>query len=141
MASYPPYSDHDFPARCAAQVKGSAIAQLNGPIGALWPAVVTGHGFQWGCLIDPQGGSGQQRFDSQYWRANVDPSERYVLSVVGSSAYRLKSDGSGFSNLYLAGDWLKTGLDAGCVEAAVMGGMQASRAISGWPQVIKGEDW
>jgi predicted NAD/FAD-dependent oxidoreductase len=49
---------------------------------------------------------------------------------------RLTSAGSGLANLFLAGDWLRTGLDAGCVEAAVMGGMQASRAISGYPADI-----
>lgn len=69
----------------------------------------------------------------------VDPSDCYVLSVAGSAQYRLPSDGSGLANLYLAGDWLKTGLDAGCIEAAVMGGMQASRAISGYPERIAGE--
>jgi uncharacterized protein with NAD-binding domain and iron-sulfur cluster len=79
------------------------------------------------------------RFDRQYWRANVDPSERYVLSVSGSSRYRPASDGSGYANLYLAGDWLRTGLDSGCVEAAVMGGMQASRALSGYPESIAGD--
>jgi uncharacterized protein with NAD-binding domain and iron-sulfur cluster len=51
----------------------------------------------------------------------------------------LHADQSGFANLFLAGDWLKTGLDAGCVEAAVMGGMQASRAICGLPASIQGE--
>lgn len=69
----------------------------------------------------------------------VDPSDCYVLSVAGSAQYRLPSDGAGLANLYLAGDWLKTGLDAGCIEAAVMGGMQASRAISGYPERIAGE--
>jgi uncharacterized protein with NAD-binding domain and iron-sulfur cluster len=77
--------------------------------------------------------------DRQYWRANVDPSERYVLSVAGSSAHRLASDGAGIANLFLAGDWLRTGLDSGCVEAAVMGGMQAARAISGYPANIPGD--
>jgi uncharacterized protein with NAD-binding domain and iron-sulfur cluster len=136
---YPPYSDHGFPARCAAAVKQSAINQLETQIGALWPGVVGSTGFRWACLIDPEQGQGEQRFDRQYWRANVDPSERYVLSVVGSSAYRLATDGAGFANLYLTGDWIRTGLNAGCVEAAVMAGMQTSRAISGWPQVIRGE--
>ena len=89
--------------------------------------------------MDPANGSGVTRFDRQFWRANVDPSERYVLSLVDTSIYRLHADQSGFSNLFLAGDWLKTGLDAGCVEAAVMGGMQASRAICGVPQTIPGE--
>jgi uncharacterized protein with NAD-binding domain and iron-sulfur cluster len=139
VSGYPPYSDHGFPARCAAAVKQSAVTQLETQIGALWPGVVNSSGFQWSCLIDPEQGSGEQRFDRQYWRANVDPSERYVLSVVGSSAYRLATDGAGFVNLYLTGDWIKTGLNAGCVEAAVMAGMQTSRAICGWPQTIRGE--
>jgi hypothetical protein len=62
-----------------------------------------------------------------------------ALSAVGSSASRMASAGSGLSNLFLAGDWPKTGLDCGCVEAAVMGGMQASRAISGYPETIPGD--
>jgi hypothetical protein len=93
----------------------------------------------WEWLVDPANGVGTARFDRQYWRANVDPSERYVLSVAGSSAARVDSAGSGLANLYLAGDWLRTGLDAGCVEAAVMGGMQASRALTGYPESILGD--
>lgn len=62
-----------------------------------------------------------------------------MLSVAGSGAHRIRSADTGLSNLYLAGDWLRTGLDAGCVEAAVMGGMQASRALSGYPALIEGE--
>ena len=139
MADYPPPADHAFPRHCADTVKANAIGQLTHQIHVLWPWIAKPGEFDWNCLTDPDGGVGVQRFDSQYWRANVDPSERYVLSVVGSTAYRLATDGSGFKNLYLAGDWIKTGINAGCVEAAVMGGMQASRAISGWPQTIKGE--
>ena len=33
----------------------------------------------------------------------------------------------------IAGDWTACGLDAGCVEAAVMSGMLAAHAISGKP--------
>ncbi len=139
MASYPPYTDSDFPARAAALAKQGAMAQLNGDISALWPNAVRMTGFDWSLLLDASAARGPDRFDSQYWRANVDPSERYVLSLVGTSQYRLRADQSGFSNLSLAGDWLKTGLDAGCVEAATMGGMQAARAICGWPVVIRGE--
>ena len=77
--------------------------------------------------------------DAQYWRVNIDPSERYVLSVTGSSAYRLTAGGSGFDNLYLTGDWIHTGLDAGCMEATVASGIEASRAIAGYPVSIAGE--
>ncbi|WP_222615666.1 NAD(P)-binding protein [Dyella telluris] len=138
VRDYPDSDHHDFPERCAEQVKASAIHQLDHDIRALWTHVGAG-GFDWNWLVDPENGEGVARFNRQYWRANVDPSERYVQSLVNTSNYRLRADQSGFANLFLAGDWLKTGLDAGCVEAAVMGGMQASRAISGFPATIQGE--
>jgi uncharacterized protein with NAD-binding domain and iron-sulfur cluster len=138
LAELPPQSDTGFPARAAAQAKANALELLNERIGALWKEA--GSGFPWQWLVDPLGAEGQARMDRQYWRANVDPSERYVLSVAGSSAHRLASDGSGLSNLFLAGDWLRTGLDSGCVEAAVMGGMQAARAIGGYPAEIPGDN-
>jgi predicted NAD/FAD-dependent oxidoreductase len=135
--AYAPQSDSGYPARAAALAKANAVEQLTLRIGALWPAAAGGMPWEW--LVDPANGSGQGRFDRQYWRANVDPSERYVLSVTGSSAGRPLSAGTGFSNLYLAGDWLRTGLDSGCVEAAVMGGMQAARALCGYPERIEGD--
>ena len=139
VASYPPRSDSGFPARCAALAKAGALEHLDQRIGALWPAAGRPGAFPWQWLVDPADAVGPRRFDSQYWRANVGPSERYVQSLAGSARYRLKADESGFSNLYLAGDWLKTGLDFGCIEGAVMGGMQAARALSGYPEKIEGE--
>ena len=62
-----------------------------------------------------------------------------MQTVRGSSQYRLKSDASGFKRLILAGDWTDNGLNLGSVEAAAMSGMQASRAISGFPPHIVGE--
>ncbi len=137
MAGLTPPSDTGFPARAAAQAKANAVELLGVRIKALWKE--TGSGFPWQWLVDPLGAEGEARMNRQYWRANVDPSERYVLSVAGSSAQRLGSGGSGLNNLFLAGDWLRTGLDSGCVEAAVMGGMQAARAIGGYPAVILGD--
>jgi uncharacterized protein with NAD-binding domain and iron-sulfur cluster len=137
LAELPPRADTGFPARAAAQAKANAVELLNDRIGALWKEA--GSGFPWQWLVDPLNAAGEARMDRQYWRANVDPSERYVLSVAGSSAYRLASDASGLDNLFLAGDWLRTGLDSGCVEAAVMGGMQAARAIGGYPETIPGD--
>jgi uncharacterized protein with NAD-binding domain and iron-sulfur cluster len=139
ISSYPPYSDHAFPKRMAEQVRQGAIEQLQRRIGTLWPKAVTPEGFRWPLLVDPSNARGPARFDSQYWRANVDPSERYVLSVVGSSQHRLATDGTGFSNLFVTGDWIRTGLNAGCVEAATMAGMQTARAICGHPALIVGE--
>src|SRR6185369_12263524 len=77
----------------------------------------------------------------QYWRANVQHAELYVLSVAGTTKHRLPSDRSGFKNLFLAGDWTLNGLNYGCVEAAVMSGMQAARAITGSRRVVFGENF
>jgi len=62
----------------------------------------------------------------------------YVLHLPGTTQYRLRADESGVDNLYLAGDWVRTGLNAGCVEAAVMGGIQAARAILDDPRPVLG---
>ena len=137
LSELPPQSDAGFPARAAAQAKANAVELLSERIGALWKEA--GSGFPWQWLVDPLGAEGRARMDRQYWRANVDPSERYVLSVAGTSVYRLATTGAGLNNLFLAGDWLRTGLDSGCVEAAVMGGMQAARAIGGYPTDIPGD--
>jgi hypothetical protein len=82
-------------------------------------------------------GLGVSRFDQQFWRANIDPTERYVLSPPGSTKYRLKAWGSGYDNLVLAGDWIYTGLNVGSVEGTVMGGRLASFAISGAPALTE----
>lgn len=137
--NFPPSTDYEFPARCENQAKENAIEQLKQRITGLWPHAGGIGNFKWQWLIDPDEASGEARFDSQFWRANIDPSEHYVMSVVDSSRHRIATDGSGFSNLYMTGDWIKTGLNAGCVEAAVMAGMQCSRAMIAYPTIIKGE--
>src|SRR5207253_6421991 len=75
----PPQSDTGFPARAAAQARANAVELLRDRVKALWSEA--GAGFPWQWLVDPLGAAGQARMDRQYWRANVDPSERYVLSV------------------------------------------------------------
>ncbi|WP_440055900.1 NAD(P)-binding protein [Pseudoalteromonas sp. T1lg65] len=138
--NYPPQSDIDFPKRMNMKVKQNSLHKLKKEMQSLWPEAYHGDEFDWGVLFSHSGAKGEQRLDDQYWRVNVDPSERYVLSTVGSSDYRLPTDGTLFTNLYLTGDWIKTGVNVGCVEAAVMAGMQTSRAITGYPEHIDGEN-
>lgn len=137
--NYPGSNDTSFPNQCAENVKENAIANLSNSIYNLWPNVAQEGEFDWSILIDPTNKVGKARFDSQFWRANIDPSERYVLSITNSSQYRLDTDKTAFDNLYITGDWIKTGLNVGCVEAATMAGMQTSRAICGYPRKIAGE--
>lgn len=125
----------------AARVKQQALNFLRSSLVSLWPSAVSPSGkkeFDWNVLAAPPGAQGEARFDSQYWRANVQPTERYVLSTVNSKFCRLRSDDSGFANLYLAGDWTLNGLDAGSVEAAVMSGIQAAQGVSDYPLEILG---
>ncbi|MBC7172823.1 MAG: hypothetical protein H5U40_10365 [Polyangiaceae bacterium] len=61
-----------------------------------------------------------------------------MLSVKGSSAHRLHPAESGFSNLYLAGDWTRCGIDAGCVEAATISGLLCAEGITGRRELIEG---
>ena len=108
----------------------------------LWPRVTqpdTPGALNWDLLVDRHQRQGADRFDNQFWKANIEPSERYVMSVKGSTKYRLRPDQSGFENLYLTGDWTKTRLNLGCIEATVMSGMQVSQAISGYPTKIVGD--
>lgn len=136
----PPYSDHDYPRRERERVRGLARQWVEQHAGFLWPELLDAQGqVRWDRLqcLDPA--AGIDAFDAQYFRANIDPSERYVLSVPGSTQYRLRSDASGFDNLFLAGDWTDNGVNAGCVEAAVMSGMRAAAGLAGEVLEIVGE--
>ena len=140
----PPFTDTDYPRRQYERVKYQCIQYLQASIGPLLPLATTNQinppgdpiGLDFSLLAghdEATAGIGVQRFEQQFWRANIDPTERYVLSPPGSTKYRLKAWGSGFDNLVVAGDWIYTGLNVGSVEGTVMGGRLASFAISGAP--------
>lgn len=138
-ADIPPPSDHGFPDWLNAQVQANSIAWLNQNAGFLLSKLASNGRFDWNQLVDASNAQGEARFQSQYWRGNIAPTERYVISAAGTTRYRLPPGGSGFHNLVLAGDWTDTAINAGCVEAAVMSGLAASRALCGYPQTILGE--
>jgi len=100
---------------------------LDRDVARIWPAAVAPDGrFRRELLC---GGPP----DGIYARANTDASDRYVQSLPGTSGSRLRADQSGLDNLVLAGDWTNCGLNAGCVEAAVMSGLQAANVVIGRP--------
>jgi uncharacterized protein with NAD-binding domain and iron-sulfur cluster len=111
--------------------------------GYLWPAIASIAGksdvINWDLLHDPLNRVGAARLAGQYFRANVQPSDRFVLSSVGATAFRLAPDDSKVGNLKLAGDWTRSGFNCGCVEATVISGLLCSRAISGSPRSFFGE--
>jgi uncharacterized protein with NAD-binding domain and iron-sulfur cluster len=135
----PPRTQHDYAEKQNEMVKENAISWLSNSSGGLWPATRKNGDFDWSLLVGATTATGRARFDSQYWIATWNPSDRYVLAMPNSVNFRLTTQGHGIGNLYLAGDYLKTGMNVGCVEAATMGGMHASRAICGRPEHIVGD--
>jgi uncharacterized protein with NAD-binding domain and iron-sulfur cluster len=127
----------ETPAQATERVKRNALEYVGRDIGHLWPALGDD---PWPELADADEGQGEARFDAQYWRANTAPWERYVITPSGNPATRLPADRSGFANMVLAGDWTRTPINGGCVEAAVISGMQAARALTGGDETIVGED-
>jgi uncharacterized protein with NAD-binding domain and iron-sulfur cluster len=130
----PPYTDHGFPAREHARVFELSKQYLDNHIGHLWPRATRPgdpKALDWARLYDPSGASGIDRLKAQYWRANIDPTERYVLSTPGSIQFRLAAGDCGFLNLVIAGDWIRTSLNAGCAEAAIESGLRAAHALIG----------
>jgi uncharacterized protein with NAD-binding domain and iron-sulfur cluster len=129
------------PAEAKERARTEAIKWLSGKARYIWPKSSSGGSFDWNDLFDPNGARGSNRIDGQVCRANVDPSSCCVASVAGSTRWRLATDASGFDRLYIAGTWIDTGFNTECIEAAVMSGMQAARAISGASFAIPGEDF
>ena len=119
------------PARENRAVRGRAQTFLDRDVATLWPAAVDDGGFRWPLLSDgtPSATDGSEQLDTQYWRANIDPSDRYVQSLPGTDQYRLHPGRTGFTNLVVAGDWTDSGLNAGCVEGAVRSGQLAAEAV------------
>jgi len=121
-----------------ALVRDTAVDFLNTHVGALWPDAVARGRFRWELLTAEEDATtspakGARRFDTQFWTANVNPSDRYVLALPGSVRYRLSPLDMSFDNLTIAGDWTQTGLDSGCIESATMSGKLAAHALSQHP--------
>jgi uncharacterized protein with NAD-binding domain and iron-sulfur cluster len=119
-------------------VRRNALAFLSEDLTTLWPRARDAAGrFRWELLVAarPEGAAavGPDRLDTQFWTANVRPSERYVLSLPGTSRYRLSPLDRSFDNATVAGDWTASGLNTGCVESAVISGRLAAHALSGLP--------
>ncbi len=107
----PATTDHDFPIIQQQGVRVRSAQWVRTNMDFLLPrSVYTGYPqgfpdtFDFGVLYNltnPQA-MDAYRFDAQFWRANIDPSELYVLSLKGSTKYRLRPGRSGFKNLKLA---------------------------------------
>jgi len=138
----PSRDDRGYPQRRKAEVRDNAIRFLKNDVGHLWPkASDAPDSFRWRLLMDPARHTArgesvtESAFDSQYWTANVNPSDRYVLALPGSLKYRISPLDNTYDNLTIAGDWTACGFTEGCVEAAVMSGRLAAHALAKSPSL------
>jgi uncharacterized protein with NAD-binding domain and iron-sulfur cluster len=133
--------DPAYPKRRREEVRRNAIDFLAWPLPVCWPGAYDEHGdFRWEVLASPEFPSGappagKERFSTQYWRANVNPSDRYVIHTPGSFRYRISPLDSTYENLTVAGDWTASGFESGCVEGAVMSGLLAAHSLCGEPRI------
>ncbi|HVZ36328.1 MAG TPA: FAD-dependent oxidoreductase, partial [Polyangiaceae bacterium] len=132
----------DYPGHRYSEVRANAVTFLERHVAKLWPYALDDAGrFRWDVLCDPSGAeganpaSGEGRFSTQFWTANVNPSDRYSLSLPGTLEHRISPLERNFDNLTVAGDWTDCGFNEGCVEAAVMSGRLAAHAISRLPRL------
>ena len=113
------------------QVHAEAAAYFERNLGLYFPNAFGENGFDWSLLHGVTDERGVAALRSQHVSVNIDPSDRYVQSVPGSDRYRLRPDESGYDNLFLAGDWTDCGMNAGCIEAATMSGLEAANCVLG----------
>ena len=120
----PPASDAGYPAVQQALAEAAAQTYLDSDAQMFWSKRFGPGGPKPGTLA------------GTYNRINIDPGERYTLTVTDTTRHRLRADGSTYANLYLTGDWTLNGQNLGSFEATTISGKLAARAISGFPHTI-----
>jgi uncharacterized protein with NAD-binding domain and iron-sulfur cluster len=128
--------DPAFPAAEAARVEAISRDYVANQLGRIFPAAREPgdpNGLAWSALIDPEGRTGPARLQAQYWRANVEPSERYTLAAAGTNKYRMRSGATGLDNLVAAGDWTDNTIYIGSAEGATISGIDAAATLRARP--------
>ncbi len=127
-------------AQSGAGIKSEINHWLNHDMDQLFPNSVDSatHTFEYSKLIAPAQAQGADRLDYQWVYSSKSPSDYVALSLPRRSRFRISPNSSTYASLVLTGDWLYTGF-GGTMEAAVMTGMMASRALCGFPEKIAWE--
>jgi uncharacterized protein with NAD-binding domain and iron-sulfur cluster len=134
---HPPFTDHGYPAERQAWWRAEARRWLQANYAAFYERAPREWTAFEGWLALPSGAApNADRFDAQYFNAGSELSDLYVLSQPKGMAARMGQMESGVAGLYLCGDWTRTDMNCGCVEAATQSGMLCARGISGHPVYV-----
>ena len=66
-------------------------------------------GFNFDTLVKSSDKEDNLDIDSIYYRANLEPTEQYVLAEKKTSKHRIKANETGYTNLVITGDWIDNG--------------------------------
>jgi len=129
-----------FVAEQRALVRQSFGRFLGEHVQQLWPRAHTSDGFRWELLVAPDpvldaADHGAARLEQQYVSANVSPTDRFTLTLPGSTKFRISPLDATYDNLTIVGDWTACGFNESCVEAAVMSGRLGAHAIARLPKL------
>lgn len=137
----PPGESLDYVGAKRAEVRVNFARFLAEQVHHLWPKSCSPEGdFRWQLLIAPDAQldrtlDGPERIAQQYVSANVSPSDRFTLSLPGSTKFRISPLDATYDNLTIVGDWTACGFNESCVEAAVMSGRLGAHAIARLPRL------
>jgi hypothetical protein len=138
-AVIPPYSYHFFDKEQYQRVRETMRQWIWDHMGWFFPktsSIACPQGVNWNFLMtDDEKESAMAKFDFQFFKAAVHPSDRYILAVPGTAKWRMKPDHSGYSNMKLVGDWTDFGANFGYMEGTVISAIQAVTALRkqyGW---------
>jgi uncharacterized protein with NAD-binding domain and iron-sulfur cluster len=122
----PDLSDHNYPKRELEKVIERVEKFINQGLLKLWPNAERDGSFNFDLLVT-QDKNSKDKLLNQFIRTNIQPSERYVMSLKGATKFRLQEKEEDYENFYLTGDWIKNKvLNAGCVESTVVSGIQTA---------------
>ena len=132
----PPYTDNAYPEREKMRLIGITEQWLHDQMGWFWPKATTkGYpcGLDLNLLVDPDGAgtgaNGIDKLQKQYFSLNIDPTNHFSVAEPGADQYRMQADESGFSNLFLTGDWTNFGLNIGHMEGAIVSGLRTAQVV------------
>jgi hypothetical protein len=137
VLEHPPFTDHEHPARRDAWWRRHAREWLQSHYAGFYDKAPGEWEAFLGWLALPSGAApNADRLDAQYFNSGCERSDLYVLSQPRGMPARMGQMESGVAGLYLCGDWTRTDMNCGCVEAATQSGMLCARGISGHPVYV-----